>query len=164
MKQAVCSTDIRPTVAAANALAETTGEPAMAIELADGTVITGKTSELMGCSASALLNALKYLSKAGGQGVHLIAQSAIEPIQTVKVQYLGSNNPRLHSDEVLIALASSANQNPKAAAALKVLAELKGCQAHCSVILSPADAVTYKRLGLQLTCEPRYQTNNLFHR
>ena len=164
MQQAGCSTAIRPVVAEANALAEETGEPAMAIQLADDTIITGKTSELMGCSASALLNALKHLSGAGGHGIHLIAQSAIEPIQTVKVQYLGSNNPRLHSDEVLIALASSANLEPKAAHALDVLAELKGCQAHCSVILSPADAVTYKKLGLQLTCEPRYQTNNLYHR
>ena len=88
----------------------------------------------------------------------------IQPIQTVKVQVLGSANPRLHSDEVLIALASSANQEPMAARALEQLAALKGCQAHCSVILSPADSSTYKKLGLQLTCEPRYQTNNLYHR
>ena len=109
-------------------------------------------------------NALKKLSGAGGHGVHLIAQSAIEPIQTVKVKYLGSNNPRLHSDEVLIALASSANAEPKAAEALRALADLKGCQAHCSVILSPADEITYRKLGLQLTCEPQYQTNKLYHR
>ena len=114
--------------------------------------------------ANALLNALKRLSGAGGHGVHLIAQSAIEPIQKVKVDYLGSANPRLHSDEVLIALASSANAEPKAARALEQLAALKGCQAHCSVILSPADTTTYKRLGLQLTCEPKYQTNKLYHR
>ena len=82
----------------------------------------------------------------------------------MKVKYLGSANPRLHSDEVLIALASSASLDPKAAAALEQLAALKGCQAHCSVILSPADATTYKRLGLQLTCEPNYQTNQLYHR
>ena len=164
MQQAGCSPAIRPVVDQANRLAEETGEPAMSIQLADGTIVSGKTSELMGCSASALLNALKHLSGAGGHGVHLIAQSAIEPIQTVKVQYLGSNNPRLHSDEVLVALASSANQDEKAARALDVLAELKGCQAHCSVILSPADAMTYKKLGLQLTCEPQYQTNNLYHR
>ena len=107
---------------------------------------------------------MKKLSGAGGHGVHLIAQSAIEPIQTVKVQYLGSNNPRLHSDEVLIALASSASLDPRAARALKALAQLKGCQAHCSVILSPPDEMTYRKLGLQLTCEPRYQTNNLYHR
>ena len=114
--------------------------------------------------AAALLNALKALSGAGGHGVHLIKQSAIEPIQTVKVQYLGSNNPRLHSDEVLIALAASANLDPKAARALEALAHLQGCQAHCSVILSPADEGTYRKLGIQLTCEPKYQTNKLYHR
>ena len=118
----------------------------------------------MGCSAAALLNALKALSGVGGHGVHLIAQSAIEPIQTVKVKYLGSNNPRLHSDEVLIALAASANLDEKAQTALGALASLNGCQAHCSVILSPPDESTYKKLGLQLTCEPQYQTNNLYHR
>ncbi|MBR4098806.1 MAG: DUF1846 domain-containing protein [Clostridium sp.] len=164
MQQAGCSTQIRPVTAEANRVAEETGEPAMAIQLPDGAIITGKTSELMGCSAAALLNSLKHLSGAGGHGVHLIAQSAIEPIQTVKVKYLGSSNPRLHSDEVLIALAASANQDDKALKALRTLASLKGCQAHCSVILSPADAVTYKRLGLQLTCEPQYQTNKLYHR
>ena len=164
MQQAGITADIRPVVARANELAESTGEPAMAIQLVGGTIVDGKTSELMGCSAAALLNALKHLSGAGGHGVHLIAQSAIEPIQTVKVEYLGSANPRLHSDEVLIALASSANAEPKAAKALDQLAALKGCQAHCSVILSPADASTYKRLGLQLTCEPKYQTNKLYHR
>lgn len=164
MQQAGITAGIRPVVARANELAEITGEPGMAIQLADGAVVDGKTSELMGCSAAALLNALKYLSKAGGHGVHLIAQSAIEPIQKVKVEYLGSANPRLHSDEVLIALASSASLEPKASRALEQLAALKGCQAHCSVILSPADANTYKKLGLQLTCEPKYQTNKLYHR
>ncbi|MEY8318198.1 DUF1846 domain-containing protein [Oscillospiraceae bacterium 50-58] len=164
MQQAGITPEIRPVTARANELAETTGEPAMAIQLTDGSIVDGKTSELMGCSAAALLNALKRLSGAGGHGVHLIAQSAIEPIQKVKVDYLGSANPRLHSDEVLIALASSANAEPKAARALEQLAALKGCQAHCSVILSPADTTTYKRLGLQLTCEPKYQTNKLYHR
>ena len=164
MQQAGISPEIRKVVAVANDLAERTGEPAMAIQLPDGAIVTGKTSELMGCSAAALLNALKALSGAGGHGVHLIAQSAIEPIQTVKVKYLGSNNPRLHSDEVLIALAASANLDPKALAALRSLASLNGCQAHCSVILSPPDESTYKKLGLQLTCEPQYQTNNLYHR
>ena len=98
----------------------------MAIQLPDGRMVTGKTSELMGCSAAALLNALKSLAGLGGHGVHLIAQSAIEPIQTVKVKYLGSNNPRLHSDEVLIALAASANLDPKAARALEALAASSG--------------------------------------
>ena len=163
MQQAGVTADIRPVVGEANRLAEETGEPAMAIQLPDGAIITGKTSELMGCSAAALLNALKYQSNAGGHGVHLIAQSALEPIQTVKIKYLGSSNPRLHSDEVLIALASSANSDPRALKALRTLDTLKGCQAHCSVILSPADGVTYKKLGIQLTCEPQYQSNKLFH-
>ena len=164
MQQAGITPAIRAVVAEANRLAEETGEPAMAIQLPDGSMVTGKTSELMGCSAAALLNALKKLSKAGGHGVHLIAQSAIEPIQTVKVKYLGSANPRLHSDEVLIALAASANQDEKARTALGALAALNGCQAHCSVILSPPDENTYKKLGIQLTCEPRSQTNQLYHR
>ena len=164
MQQAGVTADIRPVVTEANRVARETGAPAMAIQLPDGSLVCGKTSDLMGCSAAALLNALKKLSGAGGHGVHLIAQSAIEPIQTVKVKYLGSNNPRLHSDEVLIALASSANVEPKAAEALRALANLKGCQAHCSVILSPADEITYRKLGLQLTCEPQYQTNKLYHR
>lgn len=164
MQQAGITTDIRPVVALAKQAAGETGAPAMAIQLPDGSAVIGKTSELMGCSAAALLNALKALSHLGGHGVHLIAQSAIEPIQTVKVKHLGSANPRLHSDEILIALASSANADPKAAKALESLAALKGCQAHCTVILSPADAVTYKKLGLQLTCEPQYQTNKLYHR
>jgi uncharacterized protein (UPF0371 family) len=164
MRQGGVTTDLRPAIAQANALAEATGEPAMTIQLHDGTLVDGKTSELMGCSAAALLNALKYLSNVGGQGVHLVAQSAIEPIQTLKVQYLGSENPRLHSDEILIALASSANADEKAARAMDVLSQLKGCQAHCSVMLSQNDFDTYKRLGIQLTCEPQYQTNKLYHK
>jgi len=143
--------------------AEETGEPAMAIELPDGTVVDGKTSELMGCSAAALLNALKELAGIDHE-VHLISQSAIQPIQTLKVHHLGSSNPRLHTDEVLIALATSANTDPLAQRALEHLGQLKGCQAHCSVMLSPADSVTYKKLGLLLTCQPQYQTNKLYHK
>ena len=164
MRQANVTTQLRPIIERANELAEVTGEPAMAIELPNGEIVTGKTTELMGCSAAALLNALKQLANCGGHGVHLIAQSAIEPIQTLKVKYLGSENPRLHSDEILIALASSANADEKAARAMDALALLKGCQAHCTVILSPNDADTYKRLGIQLTCEPQYQTNKLYHK
>ena len=165
MQQAGVTTAIRPVVAAAKQAAQVTGEPAMAIQLPDETIVIGKTSELMGCSAAALLNAMKYQAKAGGHGVHLIAQSAIEPIQTVKTKYLGSTNPRLHSDEVLVALASSANTDSKAVSALRTLPALKGCQAHCSVIPGPVDVTTYKKLGIQLTCEPQYQTNNkLYHK
>lgn len=96
--------------------------------------------------------------------MHLIAQSAIQPIQTVKVQYLGSNNPRLHSDEVLHRPGRLRQSGPQGRPALEALAHLQGCQAHCSVILSPADEGTYRKLGIQLTCEPKYQTNKLYHR
>ena len=135
----------------------------MAIELPGGQVVTGKTTDLMGASAAALLNALKILAGIDHDH-HLISKEAIEPIQTVKVKHLGSTNPRLHSDEILVALASSATLNPQASQALAQLSALRGCEAHSSVILSPADAVTYKKLGLRLTCEPQYQTNKLYHR
>ena len=143
--------------------AEETGEPAMCIELPSGEMVVGKTSELMGCSAAALLNCLKRMAGID-HDVHLISESAIEPIQKLKVRHLGSANPRLHSDEVLIALATSANTDPLAQKALECLGQLKNCQAHCSVILSSADSTTYKKLGLLLTSEPQYQTNKLYHR
>ena len=127
-------------------------------------MVTGKTSELMGCSAAALLNALKSLAGLGGHGVHLIAQSAIQPIQTVKVQYLGSNNPRLHSDEVLIALSISAVTNPLAELVLKKLDELRGCDAHFSIILSEEDTKLYNRLGIHVSCEPKYEIKKLYHK
>ncbi len=162
MKQVKAGPDTRPVVGAALAVAEQTGLPAAAIELPDGRIAIGKTTDLMGPSAAALLNALKAL--AGIQrGIHLISPAAIEPIQTVKVEHLGSVNPRLHSDEILIALAISATTNPVAAQALDKLAELRDCQAHTTVILSSADLGIYKKLGLQVTSEPQYETNKLYH-
>ncbi len=163
MSKAKVDPSIRPVIAAALAEAERTGQPAAAIELPDGRVVTGKTTDLMGSSSGALLNALKALASIK-KGVHLISPEAIMPIQRVKVDHLGSQNPRLHSDEILIALAISATSNPVAARALDKLAELKGCQAHTTVILSSADSGVYKKLGLQLTCEPQYETNKLYHR
>ena len=120
-------------------------------------MVTGKTSELMGCSAAALLNALKALSGVGGHGVHLIAQSAIEPIQTLKTNYLGGKNPRLHTDEILIALSSSAASSELAAAAMHQLPNLKGCDVHSTVLLSSVDSSTLNRLGMYLTCDPVYE-------
>ena len=115
--------------------------------------------------AAALLNALKALSGAGGHGVHLIKQSAIEPIQTLKTNYLGSRNPRLHTDEILIALSSSAAENETAAVALQQLSKLKGCDMHSTVILSSVDTDTIKRLGMYLTCEPAYeQEDRKYHK
>ncbi len=162
MQQAKASAQLRPVIDAALRVAEETGNPAGAIELPDGEVITGKTTALMGASSAVLLNALKRLAGID-HAHHLISPEAIIPIQTVKVGHLGSTNPRLHSDEILIALAISASTNPLAAQALEQLSSLRGCEAHSSVILSQADSGTYGKLGLRLTCEPQYETNKLYH-
>ncbi|MBE6536104.1 MAG: DUF1846 family protein, partial [Ruminococcaceae bacterium] len=153
----------RRVVKAALDKAELTGEPAAAIELGDGTIVTGKTSKLMGASAAALLNALKSL---GGidESILLLPAVLMEPLQKLKVENLGNNNPRLHSDEVLIALAISATTNPVAAMAMEQLPKLRGCQAHISVMLSNVDKTIYKKLGIDLTSEPIYATKKLYHK
>ena len=135
---------------------ETGGLPAAAIELPDGTIVTGKTGPLLGAASSALLNALKKLSGID-QEVELVSARAIEPIQTLKTTYLGSKNPRLHTDEILIALSSSVSENEYAAAALAQLPKLKGCDVHSTVILSSVDSDTLNKLGMYLTCEPVYE-------
>ncbi|WP_251445285.1 DUF1846 domain-containing protein [Vermiculatibacterium agrestimuris] len=163
MKQAGIDASIRPVVSAALAVAEDTGLPAVTIELPDGRIVRGRTTDLMGPSAGALLNALKALAGIDRK-VHLITREAIMPIQHLKVEHLGSKNPRLHTDEVLIALASSAVSNPLADQAMDQLASLKDCQAHATVILPANDASIYKKLGVQVTCEPQYETNKLYHR
>jgi len=128
------------------------------------TVITGKTGPLLGAASSALLNALKKLAGID-QELDLVSAAAIEPIQTLKTNYLGSKNPRLHTDEILIALSSSAAQNPTAAAALKQLSHLKGCDMHSTVILSSVDMDTVKKLGMYLTCEPTYEeADRMYHK
>ena len=144
----------RAVVAAALKKEETTGLPAAAIELSDGEMITGKTSDLLGASAAALLNALKVL---GGidDSIPLISSAVIEPIQKLKVEHMGSSNPRLHTDEILLSLAVSAVTNPTAAHALKQLDKLKGAQFHSTVILSHVDEKTLKKLGIDITCEPK---------
>ena len=157
MKQAGLTTADRPVVGAALAREEETGSPAMAIELPDGQIVTGRTSDLLGSAASALINALKALGNIDHE-LHLINPTFIEPIQRLKTEYLGGRNPRLHSDEILIALSSSAVLNPLAELALMQLPNLKGCEAHASVLLSSVDEKIYKRLGLHLTCEPKYET------
>ena len=135
---------------------KTGGAPAAAIQLPDGTVVTGKTGPLLGAASSALLNALKKLAGID-QEEDLVSCRAIEPIQTLKTNYLGSKNPRLHTDEILIALSSSAAENETAAKALRQLSKLKGCDMHSTVILSSVDTDTIKRLGMYLTCEPVYE-------
>ncbi len=134
-----------------------TGLPATAMELPDGRIVTGRTSELLGASASLMLNALKALGGIQDE-LHLISPVVIDPIQHLKVDHLGNRNPRLHTDEVLIALSISAATNPTAELAMEQLAQLRGCEVHSSVILSPVDEKTFKRLGVNLTCEPRFRT------
>ena len=161
MKQAGISPENRKVTVAAKERAQETGGPAAAIELEDGRIITGKTSDLLGASAALLLNTLKEL--AGIQHkIHVISPVAIEPIQKLKTEYLGSKNPRLHTDEVLIALSSSAATSDIAKLALEQLPKLKGCQVHSSVMLSSVDKKIFKKLGVQLTTEPVYEHKKLY--
>ena len=157
MRKAGTTAEKRKVVAAALAREEETGAPAAAMELPDGRIITGRTSDLLGASSALLLNALKKL---GGlpDDLHMISPSALDPIQRLKVNHLGNRNPRLHTDETLIALSISAVNNPMAEYAMQQLSKLRGCDVHSSVILSPVDEKTFKRPGVNLTCEPRYGT------
>ena len=157
LNQAGLTVGSRPVEQQSHAISEKTGgAPAAAIQLPDGTVVTGKTGPLLGAASSALLNALKKLAGID-QEEDLVSCRAIEPIQTLKTNYLGSKNPRLHTDEILIALSSSAAENETAAKALRQLSMLKGCDMHSTVILSSVDTDTIKRLGMYLTCEPVYE-------
>ena len=156
MKKAGVDPSQRTVVAAALERAEETGLPATAMELPDGRIITGRTSSLLGASASLMLNALKALGGIRDE-LHLISPVVIDPIQHLKVDHLGNRNPRLHTDEVLIALSISAATNPTAELAMEQLSKLRGCEVHSSVILSSVDEKTFKRLGVNLTCEPQYR-------
>lgn len=162
MKQAGITPEDRLVVPAALQLAEKIGAPSAAIQLDDGSIITGKTSDLLGASAGLLLNALKELAGIPHE-THVISPSAIEPIQDLKTNYLGSRNPRLHTDEVLIALSISAASNADAKKAMEQLPKLRGCEVHTSVMLSDVDRKTFKKLGVNLTCEPKYESSNLYH-
>lgn len=163
MNQAGVSTADRPVAAAALKRAEETGAPAAAIELPDGTIVTGKTTALLGSSAAALLTALKTLAGLP-HDLHVLPQLIIEPIQKLKIEGLGNHNPRLHTDEVLIALSISAATNPVAELALAQLPKLSGCEVHSSVMLAQVDTGVFKKLGMNLTCEPHYQTKKLYHK
>lgn len=161
-KLSITPTD-RPVVPPTLALAKSTGAPAAAIELADAQIVTGKTSALLGCSSAMLLNALKILAGIDSE-VKLLSPDAITPIQTLKTQHLGSANPRLHTDEVLIALAVSASTDDNARRALECLGELKGCDVHTSTILGSVDEGIFRSLGVQVTNEPVYATKSLYRK
>lgn len=163
MEKAEVSAQDRPVIAAAKQTAALTSAPAAAIELPDGSIVTGKTSPLLGAVSAMLLNALKLL---GGieDSVKLMSPEIIEPIQHLKTEHLGNHNPRLHLDEMLIALTICATTDPNAEHAMEQLTKLRGCEVHSSVILSEVDESTFRKLGLHVTCEPQYQTKKLFHK
>ena len=163
LKQLGITPTYRRCVQPALDLAEKTGEPAAALELPDGRIVTGKTSALLGAASAMLLNALKALAGINAE-IDLISPVVIGPIQDLKVNHLGSKNPRLHTDEVLLALSISAATNPTAERAMQALEELRGCDMHTTVILSDADRNTCAKLGLQVTSEPMRQTKALYYK
>ncbi len=163
MRQAKLTKDDRPVVAEALKKAKQTGAPAAAIELSDGRIVTGKTSELLGCCSAMLLNALKAYAGIP-DAVHLISPQVIAPIQQLKVGHLGSKNPRLHTDEILIALSMCAVNDEYADRAMKQLGKLKGCEMHTSVMLSQVDEHLLKQLGINVTSEPEYQGQKLYRK
>ena len=163
MQQAGVTSDICPAVQASLDKAAQTGTPAGAMVLPDGRIVTGKTSSLLGPSAAMLLNAIKLLAGID-KDLDLLPASIIAPISDMKIRHLGHHNPRLHSDEVLIALSISAVTNPLAERVLKKLDDLRGSDAHFSVILSEEDAKLYKRLGIHVSCEPKYEVKKLYHK
>ena len=163
MKQAGITSEINPAIGAALLKEKLTGAPAAAMTLPDGRVITGKTSSLLGASAALMLNALKTLAGIDKE-VDLISPTVIEPITKLKTQNLGHHNPRLHSDEMLVALCVSAVSDPNAALAQKQLEKLRGLNAHFSVIPSAVDEKIYKRLGVNVSCEPVYEVSKLYHK
>ena len=163
LKQLGITPTYRRCVQPALDLAEKTGEPAAALELPDGRIVTGKTSSLLGAASAMLLNALKALAGINAE-IDLISPVVIGPIQDLKVNHLGSKNPRLHTDEVLLALSISAATNPTAERAMQALEGLRGCDMHTTVILSDADQNTCAKLGLQVTSEPMRQTKALYYK
>lgn len=163
MSQANIQKEERKCIQVALDKAEETKLPAFAIELEDGTIVSGKTTSLLGCASAAILNALKKLGNID-DSIPLIAPAIIEPIQHLKIDSLKNNNPRLHTDEVLIALAISATTNPLSHLAMQQLDKLNYCEAHSSVILSEVDKNVFRKLKVNLTCEPQYQTKKLYHK
>lgn len=161
MNQANITVHDRPVVDAALTEAERTNGPAAALELPDGSIVTGKTSDLLGACSALLLNTLKELAGIEHE-IKIISPQAIEPIQSLKTKYLGSRNPRLHTDEVLIALSVSAATSKDARLAMDQLPKLKGCQVHVSVMPGSVDIKQFKRLSIQATFEAKYEKNSVF--
>ena len=163
LSQLNVGTNDREVVAPALAKAQETGEPAVAMSLPNGKIVTGRTGNFLGACAACLLNALKSLAGIE-DAVDLISPEVIEPIQHLKVAHMGNRNPRLHSDEVLIALSICAVSDPQAHRAMEQLSKLAGSEAHATVILSRVDESLFRKLGVNVTCEPQYETSKLYHR
>lgn len=163
MKQLEITPEYRKCVEPALKKSEETGAPAAAVELSDGTVILGKTSSLLGASSAVLLNALKHIAGISSD-IDLVSPIVIEPIQDLKINHLGNRNPRLHTDEVLIALSISAATNPTAERAMQALRMLQGCEMHSTVILADVDIHTLGKLGINVTCEPSRQKKSYYHK
>ena len=162
MNQSSTAIKDRACIQAALDKAETTGEPAVAIELPDGRIVTGKTSKLLGASSAGIINAIKTAANIPDE-IDIISHEILEPVQKLKVENLGNNNPRLHTDEVLVALAISAATSEVAKKAMEALKCLQKAELHSTVILSPVDMATLKKLGINVTSEPVYQSKKLYH-
>ena len=163
MKKSGIDTSDRRVIGAALVRAESTGGPAVALELPDGQIVTGKTTDLLGPASAALLNALKSLAGIS-HSIPLISPNVIEPISDLKINHMGNHNPRLHTDEVLIALAISATTNPVAELAMQQIGKLEHSDMHSTTMLSSVDLNMLKKLGIEVTCEPVYQTKKLYHK
>ena len=163
MKQLNLTDADRPVISSARIRAESTNGPVMAIQMPDGEIVTGRTSDLLGPSAAALLNAVKHLAGIDDE-IDLIPAAVIEPIQRLKCSYLGNHNPRLHSDEILVALSISAAGSDISRQAMEMLPALRNCEAHSTVILPHVDDNIYRRLGIRVTQDPQFQVKKLFHR
>ena len=148
-------------VEAAKKKSAETGVPAAAIELSDGRIITGKSTELLESVSAMLLNALKEITGIPDE-IHLLAPEVIEPVRELKCQYLSRTYKKLNVNEILIALSISAHTSATAAYVLKHLPKLSGCDIHSTVMLSSADMEVLKKLGLNVTCEPKYQIKEIF--
>ena len=154
---------MRAVVPASRRRAEETGRAALAIELSDGRIVTGKTSDLLGAASSLLLNALKCVAGVE-KDVYVVSDEALAPIGHLKTAHLRSTNPRLHSDETLIALSISSATNPLAEKVIAATSELAGCDAYFSVIISRTDEAVYKRLGINVCCEPKFERGSFYHK
>ena len=162
MKRAGVTVEYRKVVSVVRTMVQVTERPVVAAEMPCGKIVIGKASPLLTASSAMVLNALKLLAGIDDE-IFLISPEVIRSTQRLKVDYLGNRNPRLHLDEMLVALSISANTDPQAEKAFSKLPSLRGCDVHSSVIISKVDESVYKKLGMYVSSEPEYQTKCLFH-